>query len=308
MNLCVEMNPELFSCDRCGFVATTKSNLKQHLFRKTICIPRLNSIPREELQKSLFASTDEMHQRKRFTCEYCAKGFTSSQAKYKHKRYTCKKKNLQSSLEADSVHEAVHEAVRDAVRNSDMDNMTYIKNQIQMLTDRLNTMEETKNGIIQENCQNTIQVNMINAFGREDTGHLTSQFLDRCVKKTNVGLIELLDKLHFGASDGCNANVRITNRKLPLAEVNDGQQWKFEKKDRVLNRMVDKGQDLLQEHLEEHQDRIKEQLSESMWEHIQTYFERMEVRDEATIQDILDDVYIMLLNKSRELSFKCAAR
>jgi hypothetical protein len=169
------------------------------------------------------------------------------------------------------------------------------------LQQRVNDLQQqgtTAGSITQNQCVN---IN-INAFGREDTGHLTSQFLDRCVKKTNVGLIELLNKLHFGTADGCNANVRITNRKLPLAEVNDGQLWQFEKKDKVLNHMVDKGQDILQEHLEEHQERIKEQLSESMWEHIQEYFERMEVRDEATIRDILDDVYIMLLNKTRELT------
>lgn len=273
----------MLQCPRCGHTTKTKGNMQRHLQRKTLCHPLLRDIRLEdiyEMNKEWSCQVKE----KPYVCGECQATFTTSQARSRHVHHFCK-------------------GGMDSHSKEERDKMERMEHQIQTLTDRLSSMEQNSKAsqIIQTNCGN-VQVNMVNAFGKEDVCHLTTHFLDRCVKKTNVGLIELLDKLHFGTQNGCNANVRIMNRKLPLAEVNDGQQWKIEKKDKVLNRMVDKGHDMLQGHLEEHQERIKEQLSESMWEHIQEYFERMEVRDEATIREVLDDVYIMLLNKSRALT------
>jgi hypothetical protein len=263
--------------------------MKQHLSRKRPCQPILSDTCLQVLlarlvenERRKLATTEKTVAAERsYVCEHCQKVFRTPQGKYQHKRAFCK------NMKQEDVHDTL-QTMHTAV--------DLLRQEVQQLR------EETKvvgGGI--NNCNNNIQVNVINGFGREDTSHLTTQFLDRCVKKTNAGLIDLLDKLHFGADHGCNANVRITNRKLPLAEVNNGTQWHFCKKDTVIHEMVDRGQDILQEHLDEHQERIKEQISESMWEHIHEYFERMEVKDAATIQNILDDVYIMLLNKTREL-------
>lgn len=265
-----------WKCRRCGYEAAYKHCLLRHLRRKNPCALSGEAIATDELVRDLLTDDRERH----YKCEHCNKAFTNRVSKCKHKKVcpyktTCSQEEnlltLLSSMQQE-IRELRHHNDRVTITNNITNNLNHQKVHV---------------------C--------LNAFGKEDTSHLTTQFLDRCVRKTNVGLVELLDQLHFGSRDGSNANVRITNRKLPLAEVSDGANWKFMKKDKVIHQMVDRGQDLLQEHLEENQDRIRQQLSESMWEHIQAFFERMEVRDEATIRDILDDVYIMLLNKTREL-------
>lgn len=276
-----------WECNRCGYKSLYKHCLVRHLQRSKPCLPRKSTASIDEQLSELLK--EAVVKEKRYECEFCTKRFMSRVGKCKHRKI-CESRKSISCVDNDvglmSVLSSMQKELRDLHSK---------------INDK-NTPFTITNNITHHNNQKlNVQVN---AFGRENTKHLTTQFLDGCVKKTNVGLVELLDRLHFGAgTGGCNANVRITNRKLALAEVNDGEQWRFAKKDQVINQMVDRGQDMLQEHLEEHENRLKEQLSESMWEHVREYFLKMEVRDEEMIQKVLDDVYIMLLNKSRELSY-----
>jgi hypothetical protein len=252
----------------------------------------------------------------RHVCEYCHKTFASRVGKCKHKR-GCARKQAADSAAAAAPKKMPPKL--ETLLSSMQQELQALRNQLQQQQQQHTTVSAatttqpiTINHTTTTNTHHhhheqlaiNAQVN-INAFGREDTQHLQPSFLDRCIRRTNVGLVELLDQLHFG--NPSNRNVRITNRKIPLAEVNDGIQWKFEKKERVLSCMMDKGQDILQEHLEEHQDHIRQQLSETMWEHVQDFFQRMEVKDENTIRDILDDVYILLLNKTRVPSASSAS-
>lgn len=277
-----------YSCLICGLQSSTKQVIINHLKRKKPCTP-VNTEVEHDRALLIKELTKRTYRDDCVECQFCERKFNLKSSLYRHQK-VCKK-----SPERDLL-KKVEEM--QASRHEDLKKFDAMKTMLEHLEAKINNT--TTNSYNNNTVINNTQV--INGFGQEDTSHLTSQFLDRCVKKTNMGLIDLLDKLHFGAGHGRNANVRITNRKLPLAEVNDGNQWKFVKKDKAINDMVDRGQDILQEHLDEHQERIKEQLSTSMWLHIQEYFERMEVRDDATIRDIIDDVYIMLLNKTRELS------
>lgn len=275
-----------YKCKRCGYTATTKGNLKQHWNRKRICPAHLGDISIEYLRSELANVTNSSDDRK-FACDKCQKKFSTAQGKYQHKRDFCKET---SNTLDDSVQDTIQIMHKE---------MQELKNELSLLKNQTTIVANNTTTTTQQMIQVNQQV--INAFGQERLDHISSHFLNQCVRRTDQGLIALLEKLHFDpVVNGENANVRITNRKLPLVEVNDGRQWKFEKKEKILNRMVDKGQDILQEHLEGNQERIKEQLSDSMWEHVQGFFERIDVRDETTIRNILDDVYIMLLNKTRE--------
>jgi hypothetical protein len=289
LHTCNMNSLKMLQCPRCGYETRTKGNMQKHVLRKKQCLPTLEDLTVQEIyDKRPDWLVDDKP--KPYVCTLCQASFTTSQGRSRHIHHYCKGGKAKPA-EGNNYQELTH--------------------QLKVLTDRIATIESSSSSsgsgsgsaqIHQDHCNNIQVVNIVNAFGNEDTSHLTCQFLDRCVRKTNAGLVDLLDKLHFGAQDGRNANIRITNRKLPLAEVNDGKHWRFVKRDRIIHQMVDRGQDILQEHLDEHQERIREQLSESMWEHIQHFFEHMEVKDERTLRDILDDVYIMLLNKTRDMT------
>jgi mannose/cellobiose epimerase-like protein (N-acyl-D-glucosamine 2-epimerase family) len=108
----------------------------------------------------------------------------------------------------------------------------------------------------------------INAFGKESLDHISAQFLDQRVRRTDKGLVELIEKIHFDPGHQQNCNLKITNMRLPIMQIHNGTTWKYDRKERILNELVDKGHGMMQEHFDDHEDSIKEQLSETMFDHI----------------------------------------
>lgn len=96
-----------FVCKRCGHKATTKCNLKHHLTRKTLCEPKLNDVPIEELLMEVTPVKKE----KKYICE-CGHQFASRQGLYLHRRgNACKAKNV-SDNESISSSQLIEELQR----------------------------------------------------------------------------------------------------------------------------------------------------------------------------------------------------
>jgi hypothetical protein len=136
----------------------------------------------------------------------------------------------------------------------------------------------------------------INAFGKEALDHLTEDFMDQCVRRRDKGLIELIEKIHFDRPE--NKNLRITNLKLPFIQCHDGQRWMYDRKDRILNKLVDHGHELMQDHLDDHEDRIRDRTSETMFDCICKWMSKIQGRDKKTLEPVLTDIYLLILNSS----------
>lgn len=264
----------MFECKRCGFKTPQKQTLMRHLMRKNPCCTIKSDCSCEEQLKGL----EKKYKEQTFDCDFCGKRFNYAASKSKHKR-KCEKRPLQT---VESLTKA-----------------------IDLLNDKLEKLDVSRNlpPVLNTNCNNqTINI-QINAFGNESTDHLSHTFLTKCIKRTNQGLVQLLEKLHFDDEKKENANVRILNKKEPLAEIkNKDGKWQYVRRESVLNEMVDRGQEILQEHFDDNQDEIKETVSDSMFEYIIDWFHKMEDKDKSVLSDVLTDIYIMLLNKSRDLS------
>lgn len=244
---------------------------------------------RESLLETLNLNINGDNDRHRI-CDYCAKIFKSRQGRWKHQRNHCKKKPDENSSQDTVV--GMLKALQEKVKELETQTHTICQN--------------TNNTSNSNNVQTNIQIhqhNQINAFGHESQDHLTHAFLNTCVRRTNKGFIQLLEKLHFDKDmQGRNANVRCPNKKDQLLQFNDGTRWKYERRNTVINDMIDKGQGILQEHFEDNQDEIKEDISETMWQYITKWMEKMEHRDKSTLESLLTDIYILILNNSEELA------
>lgn len=283
----------MHECRRCGYTTPYKSALKSHLLRQRPCKVRegLDAsllAPAMLLEALIQAPRTTAHEPSMYTCEHCGKLFAHRQNRYAHYR-SCRAKQMDVLMEKiDSMEKQLSE---------------FQHHQTAQTSQAPHSTTTTTH-----HTTNNIQINHheqfhINAFGKEDTGHLTHQFLNGCVRKTGKGLVELLEQLHFGQQDGRNANVRISNKKLPLAETQDGRgNWMVARKDTVLNAMLDRGHGILQDHLDDHQEEIKESVSDSMYEYIMEWFEKVADKDKNSVEDILLDIYVLLLNKSKSAS------
>jgi hypothetical protein len=273
-----------YDCPRCGYHTSDLCNMRKHLFsRKHVCPPKKGDIDLETYKKeytvpsSTAASSPPPE--KPHGCMHCGKRFSYASGLSRHKL---------------SCHHAIDNANR----------LKFLEDKVRELADAQNLV--APNVTIQNitNVQNNIQATTIHAFGQEDTSHLTHSFLNRCVRKTNRGLVDLLDRLHFGLES--NRNVRLLNKKLPLCETQDGDgNWQYARRDKVIDAMLEKGQGILQDHFEDNQEDIRGGVSDSMFEYILEFFQKMEDRDKSTIKDIIEDIYVLLLNKSKELATVC---
>jgi hypothetical protein len=164
-----------------------------------------------------------------------------------------------------------------------------------------NTNNNTTNVFNQTSIQNHVNVTnnvIVNAFGQEDVEHITPAFLDQCVRRTNKGMVELIEKIHFNKDKAENRNLKATNVKVPLIRYHDGTTWKYGRKDRILDQLVDKGHDMMQGHFEDHEDIIRESVSDSMFDHIHTWLDKVREKDRRTWDDVVTDIYILILNST----------
>jgi hypothetical protein len=261
-------DPDIHSCKRCGYSTKYKNALKNHLNRKKVCEPKVSDIDVSELLEELSRGFND----KTYDCEKCGKKFNNRQNRHTHLRIC-------------GVGCDVDELIK----------------KIDEMQKQLSNMSQGNTITNHHNIQNNISItqnNQINAFGKEDTKHLSHAFLSKCVRKTNMGIIDLLEKLHFDP-EANNANVRITNKKLSsLIEFNNGEKWQYARKDSVLNSMLDKGRDILENHYEYNADEIKLEVSESMFQYIAEWMEKVADKDKRTIESLLTDIYVLILNNS----------
>lgn len=70
-------------CNRCGYKASKKCNLLQHLRRKKPCSPTLSDMDRDEYINQLLGKA---YNNSTYDCEICGRRFNTRQGKSRHKR------------------------------------------------------------------------------------------------------------------------------------------------------------------------------------------------------------------------------
>jgi hypothetical protein len=179
-----------------------------------------------------------------------------------------------------------------------------LEQRVQELTRRVNELSSSSNATTVVNATTTVNNNSINnnnnsvtinAFGSESLAHITPEFIDRCVRRTNKGIVELIEKIHFDPDTPGNSNVRATNVKLPLVKYNDGARWKWARKDNLLDAIVDRGHGMMQDHFDDNEDDIRD-MSDAMFDHIRKWMDCMQEKDKRTWENVITDIYVLILN------------
>lgn len=292
-----------FTCQRCGHTAKRKGDMVKHLQRKMECPPVYAHDSPRVLIDALFCKSART-----IACLDCGKAFKSDSSLRGHRLYYCRSRHSETCLAAQQEGEPKY--AKDDSNDDDgsgsggasytdlQSQLRHLAKQVEMLSQSSSTATaSTTNHITQTVVTNNINNNItINGFGKETIDHITTQFLDQCVRRTDKGLVELIEKIHFHPAHQENCNIRITNVKLPIMQVHDGMTWKYDRKDRVLSELVGKGHGMMQEHLDDHEGRIRDQVSETMFDHIRRWMDKMQDRDKKTLEGVLVDMYILILN------------
>ena len=167
----------------------------------------------------------------RYTCSHC--GYKASQASHLQRHmHTCKFRYKPSNFEEV---EQLREEIKILKANIQApSSMPYTRNITNNITN--NTTNNTNNVTIVLNC-----------FGKENLDHITPQYLKQLINGPFTSTSEIIKSIHFDISHPENANVKISNKKLPWAEVYYDDKWMMKKKVEVLEGMVDNGFNLIDE-------------------------------------------------------------
>jgi hypothetical protein len=142
----------------------------------------------------------------------------------------------------------------------------------------------------------------IRAFGNEVLDHLTDAFKAQCVRRTDKGFVELVEKIHFDPAKPENRNVKISNLKHNFVRVHNGTKWMYHKKKDILKQLVEHGKEILVEYFEDHELSAFPSLSPSMQEHIRGWMNRLDADNKRMLNSLEESVYLMILNNRIEES------
>lgn len=198
---------EVFVCGRCGHKASTRSNLYQHLRRKTPCPAILSEKPTSTLLEELQKERQPVN--KVIPCPNCPAKFSSRQAKSKHMK-TCKGASVAPIIDKEQM---VPLSTIDAIVEKKI-------KELGILSQTLNN-GNINNGTINNNI--TINVPTLRNFGEENREAIPLHLIRSTFM--NLEFQKLFENLHFDPEYPENQNVRIKSVKRNVLEIYKNNRW-----------------------------------------------------------------------------------
>lgn len=195
-----------YRCCRCGHISATRTNLIIHFKRMRTCPPLLEDILTTDLLRDICVKKNVKEDA--VSCPHCEQKFNTKSNLGKHV-LVCKERPEVISRED-------FEMLADKVRDLEIAK----EQQVATTTNNTNS-NNTNNGTINNN--NIV----INAFGKENISHITSQFIAKCLRNKVDGVCDFLVKKHFDEKHPENHTVKKLIRKDNFMEIYDGRKWKL---------------------------------------------------------------------------------
>ena len=249
------------SCKLCGKIFKTKQILEKHYKRKTPCIKDTNFKPKNNsknipkyskiFQKTPISESSEDYgldleiKVVKPKCEYCKKDYSTKYNLNKHLKI-CNSKTLfentqkQLQLKYDKLKEDI-----DFIKQTSSSNHIIHNN-----TENNITINSTIN-----NTQNNINIT-INAFGDEMVDYLTEKEYRSAINSKIGGIVKMIKNINFNSAHPQNHNVYIPNKKDQYAMIYDGAKWLLNKKDDVIENLINNNYDRIISYYEENDKKL----------------------------------------------------
>jgi hypothetical protein len=257
----------IYCCEKCKAVFSQKSNYDRHVNRKTPCI----------------AEEKEQFDIDKRTCGYCCELYSSPKTVKVHMNI-CKKKPLEIQLTKD-------EELKQLIVQLN-DKLTEQNNEIKEMKEKMNGQTNITNNI---NTTNNIQNIIVMPYGKEDLSFLTLKDYKNIFGKGCYSIPEILKLIHCNDDKPEYMNVYIKNYKDDYILTFDGKDWNVEKKDDILNNMLQSKKYLLESKFEDFQ----EELPKHAIDMFHKFLERSE--DNEVISNIKDEMKNMFYKNRKHV-------
>ena len=105
----------------------------------------------------------------------------------------------------------------------------------------------TINNYNNNNSNNNTYI-VVNAFGKENISYIKEKMVNGLLKAPYTSIPKLLKQIHFNQEHKENYNVKITNKKEPIAQIFNGEKWEYCNKKDTISKMTDNAYDIINNH------------------------------------------------------------
>ena len=312
-----------YKCFRCGYVATQKCNLKNHLNRKNICKPILDNISIEDI-KNLYKletapkqhpndtqtapkqhpndtfleneTTPKQHPNNTQTTPKRHPNNTQTTPKiYTRECKYCNKFFTRKAGLTKHLNICVVKKEKELLINNQNEEMTKMKKEIEELK---NFKIQTQNNITTNNNINNSKNIYINNYGDENLKHLRSKDFASLLSGIYNAVPKLIEKIHFDPEHPENQNIKYTNRKQPYLKVMKDDKWQLVNKKNELLDLIDNKYFMLKDKYYTLLEKNKYTISEEQKAKIDEYMDKYNIEDKKMMIDLMDRTELLLLNNS----------
>lgn len=312
-----------YICERCGFNTPYRITLKRHLKRKYSCDAKIKNVSTSYLYTKLFNKNSDFktsnsmkkviksnhkcnhkcnHERNHFEtnciCRYCEKGFSSRQCRWRHEQ-KCK---IRDNCDPDEVSQLKQRIVdlQQEVKS--------IKNYDKITVKQLE-FNKLSSDVLSENINKDTDKKKIKrkAYKKTDYSHLKDSDYLEAIKRGNMGIPGIVEKIHFNPEKRDNNNIYITNLKSDYMQVYNGTEWEAQLTEDFLNFLVQDNADRIEDKIEEWHDTNHKYSGEDYEDLLDKYprfLDRLS-KTEYVNSKVRKEVKLILFNKRNLSKLPC---
>jgi len=266
-----------------------------------------------------------------FICQYCDRSFTTNSNYHRHVNKYCKVKqneNIKKEYEKDEVVKRLVKQINILKRNdkqrineinrlksqlnnnrTSSTNMNHIKknnhpNNITVNNTTINNANNIQNTNINTTINNNTNIQQLNqqnnydikilAYGKEDLSHIVDKRYRTILDKGFKAVQALTQEIHFNKNKPENQNVYISKWDGNDVHVFDGEKWKYENRDEILQQIIEDKSDILDKKFDQYQNVLCEDTERK-------YNRFKDQRDEQIVMKDIKKQIERLLYNEREM-------
>ena len=246
--------------------------------------------------------------KKNFKCPYCEKGYSRHDNLKRHISKFCKNRSINNKQESDLL-EVIKEMKEERAKDKEerAKEIAELKKHHALEIERLLEQQyDRKNGVqtnikTVENMSNKVENNnnkvenmniIINNYGNENLEYISGILLQNLLRTPYSSIPKLIKVRHFHPNHPENHNIKITNKKLPYANVWNNNKWVLKDKKEVIDDLVDKSYNMIDtEYDNGHLDGKKK-------ENYKRFQIKFDNKDKGLHKQLKRDTELLLINES----------
>ena len=279
----------LYTCPRCGYSNKIKTKMKNHLMRKNPCKIVNKMLSVQECYSQLFG--EEMAKYPKITlsnpknipklrsnalkCVEISQNYVEQNQKkdiFDNEEQTSRcpycnelfKKNRYLKVHIQKYH---FSQINSDFYTKDEVNAK-LKEKDDIINDLRNNIAKLLEKVGSNNTYNTYNIVNINPFGKENTSYVTDDYINNLINSGPYNSIpKLLKYIHFHPKHTENHNVKIPNKKLPFAQIFNGEDWEYRDKKATIDSLSNKAFSIINNHYNggnQYMNKFKEQFNDSV--------------------------------------------